>query len=283
MSFWCSIIIIIVTVVLSLLSTTTAFLFEQFSPKADLAKLLQDQTYQRVAVSLDIGQKDVPQAPRLAIKDMVLELTKDHPANEHVTMPGFNGPHPNLSAGLCRLNLIQEGSFITHLGQQFVKALMNGAWEFVWREGAPAGNLICGLELPEEVKRNGAILPKGKIYMTFPVWTRATLEQMQLQKDKIMDLASQALAEKDAELAKMQKTGNILQKALHYRNAFAAAEKYYIQPKKQYEMVPSHDEVISFQDDLLVTTKGTVWTKSLPNGKQVLLGAANMKLAPLKV
>ncbi|KAG7365125.1 hypothetical protein IV203_038328 [Nitzschia inconspicua] len=266
--------------VLSLLTTSSAFLFETFSPRPGLEKLVNDQTDQRVAVSLDIGQDDSRQAPRLAIKDMVLDLMNESPSDKHVKMPGFNGPHPNLSAGLRRLNLVEEGSFISQLGQQFVKAL-NGCWELVWREGAPAGNLICGLELPEEVQRNGAVLPKGRIYITFPVWTKETLEQMQMQKDKIMDLASQALAEKDAELAKMQETGNILQKALHYRNAYAAAEKYYIQPKKQFESVPSKDEVIPFQDDLLVTTKGTVWTKILPNGKQVLLGAANLKLAPM--
>jgi hypothetical protein len=266
---------------LTLLSTSSAFLFETFSPRPGLEKLIQDQTNQRVAVSLDIGQVDAPQAPRLAIKDMVFDLMNTSPMGEHVKMPGFNGPHPNLSAGLRRLNLVEEGTFISQVGQQFVKAL-NGCWELVWRDGAPAGNLICGLELPEEVKRNEAILPKGKIYITFPVWTKETLEQMQLQKGKIMGLANEALAEKDAELAKMQATGNILQKALHYRNAYAAAEKYFIQPKKQFESVPSKDEVVAFQDDLLVTTKGTVWTKSLPNGKQVLLGAANLKLAPME-
>jgi hypothetical protein len=266
---------------LTLLSTSSAFLFETFSPRPGLEKLIQDQTNQRVAVSLDIGQEDAPQAPRLAIKDMVFDLMNTSPMGEHVKMPGFNGPHPNLSAGLRRLNLVEEGTFISQVGQQFVKAL-NGCWELVWRDGAPAGNLICGLELPEEVKRNGAILPKGKIYITFPVWTKETLEQMQLQKGKIMGLANEALAEKDAELAKMQATGNILQKALHYRNAYAAAEKYFIQPKKQFESVPSKDEVVAFQDDLLVTTKGTVWTKSLPNGKQVLLGAANLKLARME-
>ena len=105
---------------------------------------------------------------------------------------------------------------------------------------------------------------------------------MQLRKEKILNQAREALEEKDAELAKMSETGNWLQKALHYRNAFAAAEKFYVQPKKQYEMVPSKDEVVSFQDDLFVTTKGTVWTKSLPNGKQILLGAANLKLAPVE-
>lgn len=267
--------------VLSLLSTSSAFLFESFSPRPGLEKLINDQTDQRVAVSLDIGSGDSPEAPRLAIKDMVLDLTNGSPSDQHVKMPGFNGPHPNLSAGLRRLNLVEEGSYISQVGQQFVKAL-NGCWELVWKEGSPAGNLICGLELPEEVQRNGAVLPKGKIYITFPVWTKETLGQMQVQKDKILGLASEALAEKDAELAKMQETGNLLQKALHYRNAYAAAEKYFTQPKKKYETVPSKDEVISFQDDLLVTTKGTVWTKSLPNGKQVLLGAANLKLAPLK-
>lgn len=268
-------------IVLSLLSASSAFLFEQFAPRPGLTKLIQEQTDQRVAVSLDIGQDDAPHAPRLAIKDMVFDLLNASPSNEHVKMPGASGPHPHLSSGVRRLNMIEDGSFISQVGQQFVKTL-NGAWELVWREGAPAGNLICGMELPEEVKRNGAVLPKGKIYITFPVWTRETLEQMQLQKYKVMELANEALAEKDAELAKMQETGNILQKALHYRNAFAAAEKYFTQPKKQYESVPSEDEVISFQDDLLVTTKGTVWTKILPNGKQVLLGAANLKLAPME-
>jgi hypothetical protein len=268
----------IITIAL-LCPLTSSFLFERFDPRPGLDKLIKDQTDQRVAISLDIADQEHNGGGRFAISNMVIDLKNDEPLEEHVKMPGFNGPHPNLSAGLRRLNLVQEGSFISQVGQQFVKAL-NGCWELVWRDGAPAGNLICGLELPEEVKRNGATLPKGKIYITFPVWTKENLEMMQLRKENIFNLANQALEEKNAELAKMSETGNWLQKALHYRNAYAAAEKYYLQPKQQYEMVPSKDEIVSFQDDLFVTTKGTVWTKSLPNGKQVLLGAANLKLAP---
>ena len=259
----------------------SGFLFEKFDPRPGLDKLIKDQTDQRVAVSLDITDHEHNSGGRFAINNMVFDLQNVDPADEHVQMPGFNGPHPHLSAGLRRLNLVKEGSFISQMGQQFVKAL-NGCWELVWRDGASAGNLICGLELPEDVKRNGATLPKGKIYITFPVWTKENLEMMQLRKEKILNQAREALEEKDAELAKMSETGNWLQKALHYRNAFAAAEKFYVQPKKQYEMVPSKDEVVSFQDDLFVTTKGTVWTKSLPNGKQILLGAANLKLAPVE-
>jgi hypothetical protein len=200
----------------------------------------------------------------------------DVPTEDHVKMPGFHGPHPKLSAGLRRLNLVEEGSFISQMGQQFVKAL-NGCWELVWKEDSPAGNLICGFEVLEDATRNDATLPKGRVYLSFPIWTKETLEHMQNEKERILNLANLALAEKDEELAKMQQTGNLLMKALHYRNAYAAAEKYFMQPVSRMKLVPSKDEVIPFQDDLLVTTTGTVWTKSFPNGKQKLLGAAILK------
>jgi hypothetical protein len=148
-----------------------------------------------------------------------------------------------------------------------------------WKEGAPAGSLLCGFELPQEYKRNDATLPKGRVYISFPIWTRDTLEHMQDQKKRILERASEALDLKNEELAKMQETGNIFLKALHYRNAAAAAEKYYVQPITRMLLVPSEKEVIPFHHDLFVTTKGTVWAKDLPNGKQTLLGAASMKAA----
>jgi hypothetical protein len=148
-----------------------------------------------------------------------------------------------------------------------------------WKEGSPAGSLLCGFEIPEEYKRNDATLPKGRVYMSFPIWTRDTLEQMQREKEQILGRASEALDLKNEELAKMQETGNLFQKALHYRNAAAAAEKYYIQPVMRMQLVPSQNEVIAFHDDLFVTTKGTVWAKDLPNGKQILLGVASLKAA----
>jgi hypothetical protein len=260
--------------------STWGFIFETVSPRPGLDKLIESQTDQRVTVSLDIGSPE-DRTSRLAVSGMVLDLMNDVPTEQHVKMPGFNGPHPNLSAGLRRLNLVEEGSFISLMGKQFVKAL-NGCWELVWKENSPAGNLICGFEVPEDAKRNDAMLPKGKVYLSFPIWTKETLEQMQAEKERIMKLANQALAEKDEELAKMQETGNLLMKALHYRNAYAAAERYFMHPVSRMKLVPSKDEVIPFQDDLLVTTTGTVWTKTFPNGKQKLLGAAVLKQAPME-
>ena len=69
-------------------------------------------------------------------------------------------------------------------------------------------------------------------------------------------------------------------KALHYRNAYAAQEKNWNQPVKRYDMVPEEDEVLTLQDDLLLTTKGLLWSKTLPIGEQVLLGTATISLEP---
>ena len=41
----------------------------------------------------------------------------------------------------------------------------HGAWEMIWRRGAKAGALICGFDVPEEVKRNDASIPKGRVYV----------------------------------------------------------------------------------------------------------------------
>lgn len=209
---------------------------------------------------------------------MVLDLSTAIPEAdyEHVKMPGANGPHPNLSAGIRRLDFVQDGSFISQMGTKYVKA-EKGCWEMVWKEGAPAGSLLCGFETPEAYKRNDATLPKGRVYIAFPIWTKDSLHYMQGEKKRIMERATEALDLKNEELAKMQETSNFFQKALHYRNAAAAAEKYYIQPITRMKLVPSENEVIAFQDDLFVTTKGTVWTKELPNGKQILLGTASLR------
>jgi hypothetical protein len=263
-----------------LIPLVSSFIFDTVIRRPGLDQVVESQTDQRVAVSLDIGTPE-EHSSRLAVKGLVLDLKNELPSESHVKMPGYNGPHPNLSSGIRRLDLVEEGSFISQTGKNIV-SILNGCWEFVWRDGAAAGSLLCGFELPEEYKRNDAKLPKGRVYLAFPIWTKETLEKMQDEKARIMELASQALVEKDKHLAKMHETGNIFQKALHYRNAFAAAEKYIMQPTERMKFVPSKDEVIPFQEDLLITTKGTVWTKNLPNGKQVLLGSAILDHVPME-
>ena len=66
-------------------------------------------------------------------------------------------------------------------------------------------------------------------------------------------------------------------KALHYRNAAAASIKRFdMEDLKRIEIVPSNEEVIRLQDDLLLTTRGLVFSKegSFLQGQHLLLGTA---------
>ena len=112
--------------------------------------------------------------------------------------------------------------------------------------------------------------------MSFPVWTKETIAYAQSEKERVLKLAEECIDEKNQELAKSEATNNPLMKALYYRNAYAAIEKYSMQPVKRMNEVPEADEVIALQDNLFLTTKGLVWTKPLPRGAQVLLGTVNL-------
>lgn len=239
-----------------------------------LDKIIETQTDQQFSIDMDIGN-DGDDA-RIAIKGLKLELKKDEAKYDHVAMPGKNGPNSNLSSGVMALDLIKEGSFINQMGTQIVKTI-KGCWEVVWRKDAPAGALICGFEIPEAYMRNEATLPKGRAYVTFPLWTRETLTFAQQEKIRILARAKECLEEKDAFMQQYANENNILKKALHYRNAYAAAEQYWLQPVKMMESVPEDHETFKIQDDLFLTTKGTVWSKdNLSFGQQVLLGTANI-------
>ena len=186
----------------------------------------------------------------------------------------MNGPNPNLSTGARVLDILNEGEFVDRMGTKVVKAL-KGCWEMVWRDEAPAGGLVCGFEVPEDYKRNDAVLPKGRIYISFPIWTKEGLQHAQESKREVLAKAKEFLKKKDEELAKYSATNNPFMKALHYRNAFAHTADYMDLPKKQYEHVPVDEDVVEIQDDLFLTTKGLIWSKNLPDGKQTLLGTAS--------
>jgi hypothetical protein len=252
---------------------TAGFIFPSQKRKPGLKELVEAQQDVRVNINLDIGGKD--DTTRLAVSGMVFDLTKNTADYEHVAMPGTNGPHPQLSSGIRGLNLIKEGQFVSLKGTQLVKTL-KGCWELIWKKDAPAGAVLCGFDIPEEYTRNDATLPKGRIYMSFPVWTQDTLNFAQKKKEGILKRAEECLQEKQACLDKYKTEKNPFQAALHYRNAYAAAEKYYMQPLKSVMLVPEMSEVIEIQDDLFLMTKGLVWSKALPRGPQVLLGTATL-------
>jgi hypothetical protein len=167
------------------------------------------------------------------------------------------------------------------MGSQLVKT-MKGCWEVCWKRDATAGSLVCGFEVSEDYKRNDAVLPMGRIYLSFPVWTEDGLTFARGEKQRIAERGTESLAEKQEEMRKMKETNNPLMKALYYRNACAAAEKYSLLPRLdsvQMKMIPDENDIMKLQDDLLLTTKGLVWSKDLTRGKQILLGTANVAFA----
>jgi hypothetical protein len=254
-------------------SMSTGFFLEPITIKPGLVQMIEAQTEQRLSVTLNIGKEG--DSSRMPIKGMVFDLHKETAQYEHVPMPGIDGPHPSLSGGARRLDLIKDGHYTGMSGPQEVRAL-KGSWEMVWRKDAPAGTLLCGFEVPEEYKRNDATLPKGRIYFSFPIWTKDGLVYARSEKESVIAQAKEHLDTRNEQFEKMQATNNPIMKALHYRNAYDAVENYGFQPLKMLEGIPDEDEVIKIQDDLFLTTKGLVWSITLPRGKQVLLGTANI-------
>lgn len=62
------------------------------------------------------------------------------------------------------MDILSDGKFVDLTGSKSA-SLRNGAWEMIWKRNASAGTLMCGFDVPEEVKRNGALLPKGRMFV----------------------------------------------------------------------------------------------------------------------
>lgn len=247
--------------------------------KPGLSELVDSQKEVMLDINLDIGDDKEDSSPRLSIQGLKLKLSPESADGyEHVKLPGANGPTPKLSSGARQLEILTEGKFIDMSGTRHVKTL-KACWELVWRKDALAGALICGFEVPEDYSRNSASasLTSGRTYMSFPVWTQEGLKDGMERKQYILQRAKECIEERDEELTKMNSTNNPLMKALHYRNAYAAMEVYYMQPLSSMEQVPEEGETVKLDGDLFLTTKGLVWRKDqLSGGSQVLLGAANI-------
>lgn len=250
---------IVIALLIALLACTHAFLFPQpMSIKTGLVQVTDAQKTIPLKIKLDVG---TTKESRINVSDMIVELSSRIANYVHPKMPGVDGPNPQLSSGVRTLHLIEEGAYIDMLGKKTVKTL-NGCWEMVWREKSSFGSLICGFDIPEEYIRNEASLPKGRMYLSFPIWTKLGLKEAQETKERVMIRAKELVDEKMNELQKMEATGNPLKKALHFRNALAAMEKYTLLADiKAQEMVPSDSEVLPLQDDLLLSTKGLVFAK----------------------
>jgi hypothetical protein len=254
----------------------TGFLFsDPFTPKADLPKLVDSHSQQRLSVNLDIGNQG---GSRLAVNGFILDLKNDIHCGI-MAMPGKHGPHPKLSSGIRKLKVAEEGHFISQVGTEFVH-VANACWEMIWRDNALSGFLVCGLDVSEEYSRNKARLPKGTTYISFTVWTKETLHEVQKKKQGILERAAQYQQTKKEELEKMEAADNIFSKALHYSKAYSAAVSYCFEPLEGIDQVPDAlENVIAIHDDLFVYPTGVVWSQSLPHGKHVVLGSAALNPA----
>jgi hypothetical protein len=226
------------------------------------------------------------QEPRIAIRNLIVELQDPQTPPSQIVgfdttnvitpksksklpslhMPGWNGPHPMSSSGIGPLQIRESGHFITvDMGKKYLPidtsstATNSPQWELIWKEQSPAGVLVCGLALSETVTRNQAMIPKGTMYISFPVWDADQLLEYQ-QKKRDCEIASKLhMQERDNELLKMSQTSNVLAKIIHYRNAFAAVEQYSLQPRKMLSHVPSsEDEVLHIAGNIVLSRKGEV-------------------------
>jgi len=241
-----------------------------------LDDILKIKPFESLYLNLHIG--DTKHQSQLLIRDTKLEFHRGDALEDHVAMPGSNGPEPAVSTGALQLDVVDGGHFISMKGAENIK-LAHSCWEINWWKDAPAGALICGFEVMEDYKRNEAILPKGRTYLSFPMWEKKSLDFFRKKKAIIIEQADAALKQKDEEMSKMCETNNPIMKALHYRNAYAASTRYMDLPRDRMATIPEEGEVIELPNGLFLTTKGLIWAKSkvpLRAGQQVLLGTANI-------
>ena len=88
---------------------------------------------------------------------------------------------------------------------------------------------------------------------------------------EVQEQNAEALAEKDLHLEKMNSTNNLIMKAFHYRNAFAAFEKVLYAPT--VSGIPDEMDMMELPNGLLVTREGSMYRKG-----NALIGPAWLKL-----
>lgn len=252
----------------------------------DLVKTSQSQIGKHLNIRLDVANKKDPSA-RMAIKGLVLKLTQNMIDNNkkknsdngghYPEMPGSS--KPSISSGLRAADVIQEGSFVDMTGMKNAH-MENGLWEVVWKDNAPSGYLLFGLDVPQELRRNSAAVPEGNVFLSFPLWTKESLQEFQGRKAALQERATKYIKERKDALEKSMRANNPIHKAFHYRDAVAAAEKYSNCGFQSYDHVPTDaEELTEIGNDLFLYKQGVVWHKSrnaFAFPRSVVLGTAKV-------
>lgn len=246
----------------------------EINPK--LHQLIDNQSDKKLNIQLLIGD---PDESLMVIQDLVFELHREVVDYEHAILPGADGQHGHLSSGHRRLDLVSEGHFINIQGTQQVKT-QGGCWEIVWCKDKPAGNLICGFEVPQEYQRNDALLPKSTIHLNFPLWTAEGLKVGQEEKKKVEEQARQCMCDRDEALYYYETTENPIMKAIHFRNVNAAVDEYNELPHDVLESIPDDNNILELQDDILLATNGFVYARLGSNHPQSHAFLGRAKIIP---
>jgi hypothetical protein len=247
---------------------------------AELASLAKAPSGTILDLRLDVGSND---HSRMSLQGLHLELSQEEAVDKlRVKLPGADGPRTSFSSGARTIHVKDPAFFVSMAGKQNVP-FNHGCWEMVWRENAPAGVIVCGFDLEESVQRNEAVLNKGRIFLSIPVWTKQGLKEQQERRREIEARVKLHQDAKKEAYDKMAETSNPIMKALHFRNAAEATEQlsYWYINQDRISQVPLDEDVLALRDDIFITTKGTVWTKGADNlfggGQHSLLGTVTIR------
>jgi len=227
---------------------------------ADLVQLKSENVKLECRLEIGKGREGDVGLPRFVMFGMTVELSSDTPTKDYPGLPGVNGPRPSTSGGAFAVKVTEEPYFVNLNGMQRVP-FKDGCWEVVWRNDAPFGTLICGFNLPKSVSHNGAHLPDGRLYMSFPVWTEKGLAAFQSKKHELGKRVEGFQQKKLDAVVKMHESNNLFTKMKHYRDAAYAMEQMDFSGIHCYNNVPRSDEVVPLANGMLVHKKGSLSSK----------------------
>ena len=120
----------------------------------------------------------------------------------------------------------------------------------------------------------------GTLYVTVPLWTKGGLEKVRALSHEIMERAAKYEEEHKIELKKMQEEPNPLVRALYYRSAYTAKERYHMSGLWHLKEIPRDNDILKVgNNDLYLCTRGTIWSpkkKLLGEDDCILLGHAEV-------
>ena len=255
----------------------------------DVPEILQDRTASRLMIDgLKFELKNVAAVPVIVPADMHVDVAAPAPAPasskpklEKLTYTlNKENLNPVTSKPLL-MDILSHGSFISTEGQQTVAFDDEPSWQMRWEEGKSTGAIICTLNLSKDARRNNAVLPAGPVFLTYTIFSKDCLDSFVTKSKEYQEAIDQYYLIQEEELEKMRSTKNWGEKLVRFKKTFDNHDAIMKKQSEYFEQVPtnhisSNAVLIMIREDLLLSTRGTVWTES-KDGESVMLGTASLK------